>query len=165
MDFINAYGTTQVLAHGQSEYVREFGMAVTPDPIVVKARVIAPPVLLYGPGSKEPTIVGLFHNLILEIQLTITLERPGNGQWNMFGFNLLLTSSSHCSILGVTKSFSNPRQSSPGSSLYTRVKADSGKLQLTQWQRHSVGLPKALVGLYLIPVVEDFSNCLLLAQA
>ena len=67
MNSINVYGTTQVLAHGQSEYVREFGMAVTPEPIVVKARVIAPPVLRYGPGSREPTIVGLLHNLILEI--------------------------------------------------------------------------------------------------
>jgi eukaryotic translation initiation factor 2C len=54
-----------VLSHGQSEYVREFGMAVDPDPIVVKARVIAPPVLRYGPGSRELTI------------------RPANGQWNM----------------------------------------------------------------------------------
>jgi len=51
--------TTQVLAHGQSEYVREFGMAVAPVPISVKARVIAPPTLRYGQGSRELTIVSL----------------------------------------------------------------------------------------------------------
>jgi len=67
MSFVNVYGTTQVLAHGQSEYVREFGMAVTPDPIVVKARVIPPPTLRYGQGSRELTIVGLIHNSIIEI--------------------------------------------------------------------------------------------------
>jgi eukaryotic translation initiation factor 2C len=66
MNLVNVNGTTQVLAHGQSEYVREFGMAVNPDPIVVKARVIAPPVLRYGPGSRELTIVSLMHNLIIE---------------------------------------------------------------------------------------------------
>lgn len=54
----------QVLQYGQSEYVRQFGMNVTPTPMAVKARVLAPPVLRYGQG-KENTI------------------RPANGQWNM----------------------------------------------------------------------------------
>jgi eukaryotic translation initiation factor 2C len=54
-----------ILAHGQSDYVREFGMTVTPQPIVAKARVLATPMLRYGPGSRELTI------------------RPANGQWNM----------------------------------------------------------------------------------
>lgn len=54
-----------VLAHGQSDYVREFGMAVDPNPMVVKARVIAPPTLRYGQGSKQATI------------------SPFNGKWNM----------------------------------------------------------------------------------
>jgi len=54
-----------VLQHGQSEYVRAFGMNVTPTPISVTARVLPPPMLRYGPGSAEATI------------------RPFNGQWNM----------------------------------------------------------------------------------
>lgn len=67
MNSININGTTQVLAHGQSEYVREFGMAISPVPITVKARVLAPPVLRYGPGSRELTIVSRMHHLIIEI--------------------------------------------------------------------------------------------------
>ena len=47
----------QVLQYGQSEYVRAFGMNVTPTPISVQARVLAPPILRYGPGSAEATIV------------------------------------------------------------------------------------------------------------
>ena len=50
----------QVLEYGQSEYVRAFGMSVTPTPISVPARVLAPPILRYGPGSAEPTIVSWF---------------------------------------------------------------------------------------------------------
>ena len=35
-------------------------MNVTPTPISVRARVIPPPMLRYGPGSGEPTIVRRF---------------------------------------------------------------------------------------------------------
>ncbi|KAE9399799.1 argonaute-like protein [Gymnopus androsaceus JB14] len=56
----------RVLAYGQSEYVREFGMNVPNSaPMSISARVLAPPALKYGPGSR---------------QLTIT---PANGAWNM----------------------------------------------------------------------------------
>jgi len=56
-----------VLAYGQSEYVRQFGMNVEhhAGPLKFSARVLKPPMLKYGPGSK---------------QLTIT---PANGAWNM----------------------------------------------------------------------------------
>ncbi|KAF8812506.1 argonaute-like protein [Phlegmacium glaucopus] len=55
-----------VLAYGQSEYVRQFGMHVdTSGPLKVQARVLKPPTLRYGPTSKQPTIV------------------PNNGSWNM----------------------------------------------------------------------------------
>jgi len=55
-----------VLAYGQSEYVRQFGMNVnTTGPLKVQARVLKPPTLRYGAGSKQPTIV------------------PNNGAWNM----------------------------------------------------------------------------------
>ena len=56
----SSYGLLQVLQYGQSEYVRAFGMSVTPTPISVQARVLAPPVLRYGPGSAEATIVSWF---------------------------------------------------------------------------------------------------------
>jgi len=55
----------ELLSHGQSHYVREFGIAVTPNPLQLSARVLNPPKLKYGPGSKQPTIA------------------PFNGQWNM----------------------------------------------------------------------------------
>lgn len=49
---------TQVLSYGQSEYVRQFGMAVDESsPLRVNARVLNPPTLKYGSGSKQPTIV------------------------------------------------------------------------------------------------------------
>ncbi|KAJ3505889.1 hypothetical protein NLJ89_g7177 [Agrocybe chaxingu] len=56
----------EVLAYGQSEYVRQFGMNVnTTNPLRVQARVLKPPTLRYGASSKQPTIV------------------PNNGAWNM----------------------------------------------------------------------------------
>ncbi|KAJ7754236.1 argonaute-like protein [Mycena maculata] len=60
-------GGLSVLAYGQSEYVRQFGMTVdhAAGPLKVAARVLKPPMLKYGPGSR---------------QLTIT---PRDGAWNM----------------------------------------------------------------------------------
>ncbi|KAK0421940.1 argonaute-like protein [Armillaria borealis] len=55
-----------VLAYGQSDYVRHFGMTVTStEPLQVDARVLAPPVLAYGGKSRQKTIT------------------PNNGTWNM----------------------------------------------------------------------------------
>ncbi|EEB99315.1 hypothetical protein MPER_01027, partial [Moniliophthora perniciosa FA553] len=56
-----------VLQYGQSEYVRQFGMNVdtASGPVKLNARVLNPPTLRYGPGSKQPTIT------------------PRNGAWNM----------------------------------------------------------------------------------
>ncbi|KIJ70038.1 hypothetical protein HYDPIDRAFT_35479 [Hydnomerulius pinastri MD-312] len=56
-----------VLAYGQSEYVREFGMAVddATGPLTLTARVLPPPKLRYGQGSPQPVVT------------------PANGAWNM----------------------------------------------------------------------------------
>ncbi|KAK0460386.1 argonaute-like protein [Desarmillaria tabescens] len=55
-----------VLAYGQSEYVRHFGMAVTsPEPLEVDARILAPPVLEYSNKSRQREIT------------------PKDGKWNM----------------------------------------------------------------------------------
>ncbi|KIM90880.1 hypothetical protein PILCRDRAFT_811377 [Piloderma croceum F 1598] len=55
-----------VLAYGQSEYVRQFGMFVDESgPLKIQARVLKAPVLKYGSTSKQPTIT------------------PMNGAWNM----------------------------------------------------------------------------------
>ncbi|EGO01883.1 hypothetical protein SERLA73DRAFT_177463 [Serpula lacrymans var. lacrymans S7.3] len=56
-----------VLAYGQSEYVRTFGMHVedTAGPLALQARVLKPPTLRYGQNSRQPTIA------------------PANGSWNM----------------------------------------------------------------------------------
>ena len=49
----------QVLAYGQSDYVRQFGMLVKDSggPLKIQARVLKPPLLKYGLSSKQPTIV------------------------------------------------------------------------------------------------------------
>ncbi|KAH8105885.1 argonaute-like protein [Cristinia sonorae] len=56
-----------VLAYGQSEYVRQFGLHVdgAAGPLSVNARVLNPPSLMYGRGSKQPVIT------------------PREGAWNM----------------------------------------------------------------------------------
>ncbi|KAH9914769.1 argonaute-like protein [Epithele typhae] len=55
-----------VLAYGQSEYVRQFGMQLAKnDPLAIDARIIDTPTLKYGPGSRQPTV------------------RPRDGAWNM----------------------------------------------------------------------------------
>ncbi|KAI0796707.1 argonaute-like protein [Abortiporus biennis] len=56
-----------VLAYGQSEYVRQFGMHVqdTGNPLLINARVLQPPVLRYHQSSKQATIT------------------PRDGAWNM----------------------------------------------------------------------------------
>ncbi|KAI0353623.1 argonaute-like protein [Trametes cingulata] len=56
-----------VLAYGQSEYVRQFGLMVQPNatPVSLQARILDPPVLQYGQGSRQPTI------------------KPRDGAWNM----------------------------------------------------------------------------------
>ncbi|KAJ7904588.1 argonaute-like protein [Mycena olivaceomarginata] len=56
-----------VLAYGQSEYVRQFGMHVdnAAGPLKVQARVLKPPMLKYGPGSRQACIT------------------PRDGAWNM----------------------------------------------------------------------------------
>ncbi|KAJ7368370.1 argonaute-like protein, partial [Mycena albidolilacea] len=56
-----------VLAYGQSEYVRQFGMHVdnAAGPLKVQARVLKPPMLKYGPGSRQASIT------------------PRDGAWNM----------------------------------------------------------------------------------
>ncbi|KIJ20240.1 hypothetical protein PAXINDRAFT_68597 [Paxillus involutus ATCC 200175] len=56
-----------VLAYGQSEYVRQFGMTVdeTAGPLTLTARVLTPPKLRYGQGSPQPVVT------------------PANGAWNM----------------------------------------------------------------------------------
>ncbi|KAJ7651075.1 hypothetical protein FB45DRAFT_711015, partial [Roridomyces roridus] len=47
-----------VLAYGQSEYVRKFGMHAdhTAGPLNVQARILTPPMLKYGARSRQLTI-------------------------------------------------------------------------------------------------------------
>jgi eukaryotic translation initiation factor 2C len=53
-----------MLAFGQSEYVRQFGMNVeTAGPLPTQARILQPPTLQYGQGSKQLTVVRLSMNV------------------------------------------------------------------------------------------------------
>jgi len=56
-----------ILEYGQSDYIRQFGMTVetAAGPLPIQARILEPPTLKYGPGSKQPTI------------------KPRDGAWNM----------------------------------------------------------------------------------
>ncbi|KAJ7758252.1 argonaute-like protein [Mycena metata] len=58
-------GVSNTLAWSQSEYVRQFGLTAGTSPLSINARVLTPPRLTYGKGSKLPTI------------------EPRNGSWNM----------------------------------------------------------------------------------
>ncbi|PBK85517.1 Piwi-domain-containing protein [Armillaria gallica] len=57
----------QVLAYGQSKYVRDFGLNIQTGslPMEIPARMISAPELKYGPGSKQATV------------------RPKDGAWNL----------------------------------------------------------------------------------
>jgi eukaryotic translation initiation factor 2C len=47
-----------VLQYGQSSYLRSFGLSVDSiNPVKIEARVLAPPTLVYGAGSRQVTIV------------------------------------------------------------------------------------------------------------
>jgi eukaryotic translation initiation factor 2C len=54
----------QVLAYGQSEYVRKFGLTVNKEAVSTQARVLTAPTLKYGAGSKAATVVSCL--IILE---------------------------------------------------------------------------------------------------
>ncbi|KAF5344152.1 hypothetical protein D9758_008884 [Tetrapyrgos nigripes] len=55
----------EILAYGQSVYVREFGMNVERDNVTIQARILNSPKLKYGNKSRQPTV------------------QPANGSWNM----------------------------------------------------------------------------------
>ncbi|KAJ7499943.1 argonaute-like protein [Mycena latifolia] len=55
----------EILAYGQSEYVRKFGLTVDPNLLSTKARILDAPALKYGAGSASQTV------------------NPRNGAWNM----------------------------------------------------------------------------------
>lgn len=50
----------KVLDHGQSQYVREFGITVANEPIKIQARILTAPTLRYHPSSELPNIVRNF---------------------------------------------------------------------------------------------------------
>ncbi|KAF8963796.1 argonaute-like protein [Flammula alnicola] len=53
------------LQHGQSDYVRQFGMAINPEPLKIGARIIDPPTMKYSGQGRQ------------------TKQTPRNGAWNM----------------------------------------------------------------------------------
>lgn len=56
----------KVLEYGQSEYLRSFGLSVDASgPVKISGRVLNPPTLIYGAGSRQATV------------------NPRNGEWNM----------------------------------------------------------------------------------
>jgi hypothetical protein len=63
----------QVLEYGQSEYVREFGMIVSQDPVKIQARQLKAPMLKYGVGSKQLTIVSRRRHTYCSSMLTLQI--------------------------------------------------------------------------------------------
>lgn len=43
----------QLLRHGQSDYVQQFGMSVDTTPLQITSRTLPPPTMLYGGSSRE----------------------------------------------------------------------------------------------------------------
>jgi eukaryotic translation initiation factor 2C len=54
-----------VLQYGQSEYLRSFGMSVDSNAVKIKSRVLTPPTMVYGIGSRQPTVVSVILSPIL----------------------------------------------------------------------------------------------------
>ncbi|KAF8266851.1 hypothetical protein EI94DRAFT_124794 [Lactarius quietus] len=65
----------KVLEYGQSQYVREFGMTVSEEPIRIQARVMNAPTLRYHPSSKQPS------------------AKPREGAWNLIDKRMFSPSS------------------------------------------------------------------------
>ena len=55
----------QRLNYGESQYMHDFGMHVDENPLTVNARVLVPPTLCYGLGSKPSTIVSVLSFMLL----------------------------------------------------------------------------------------------------
>lgn len=53
-----AFVSTNESTHCADISIQQFGMHVTPDPLSIRARILPPPTLKYGVGSRQPTIVG-----------------------------------------------------------------------------------------------------------
>jgi len=62
----------KVLQYGQSEYLRSFGFSVdtATGPIRIGGRILNPPTLLYGTGSRQPTVVST-HVFLFFYQFTM----------------------------------------------------------------------------------------------
>lgn len=77
----------QVLQYGQSEYLRSFGLSVdATGPVKINGRVLNPPTLIYGAGSRQATVVSFpryYAHLRYHPPDSIDLQNPRNGEWNM----------------------------------------------------------------------------------
>jgi hypothetical protein len=78
----------QVLNYGQSPYLSDFGMAVedASGPLGISARVLQPPSLKYGQGSKTATVVCILTFILSSFQnvdLKPCPQTPRDGAWNM----------------------------------------------------------------------------------
>ncbi|KAL1745286.1 Piwi domain-containing protein [Schizophyllum fasciatum] len=54
--FAAIQNSLQILAYGQSEYVRQFGMSVGTQMLEINTRVLSPPRMQYGAGSRKQTV-------------------------------------------------------------------------------------------------------------
>ena len=50
----------QVLQHGQSQYVHQFGMDISNTLVDLNARIIRSPTLKYNPESRQPSVVRVY---------------------------------------------------------------------------------------------------------
>lgn len=73
----------KVLEYGQSEYVRQFGMAVANEPLRTQARVINAPTLKYHQSSKQPSAVCTLFLLYRRNDSKHLSQKPRDGAWNL----------------------------------------------------------------------------------
>jgi eukaryotic translation initiation factor 2C len=65
----------QVLQYGQSEYLRSFGLSVdATGPVKINGRILNPPTLIYGAGSRQATVVSLSYLLSFVLLLHYRLH-------------------------------------------------------------------------------------------
>jgi eukaryotic translation initiation factor 2C len=87
----------QKLQFETSDYITQFGMTISRQPLQIGARVINPPSLKYsgqGRQAAQASSVGYRSNLMLTVE-----QNPRNGAWNMYAVYIIVSITSVILIL------------------------------------------------------------------
>ncbi|KAF9935761.1 Eukaryotic translation initiation factor 2C [Modicella reniformis] len=62
----------QIMQYDENEYLKDFGVKISPEMMVLQARILPPPMIHYHPSSSQPSVV------------------PRDGSWNLIGRKVAL---------------------------------------------------------------------------